>query len=60
MYALLQNTFALAAIALVLSRVVILLAQLQSEDYQTRTVVQPCKQGSRGYRFMNMVVVRTL
>lgn len=57
-YALFQNTFALAAIVLILTRVVILLAQLQNEDFQTRTLIQPCRQDLIGNRFINMIVVR--
>ncbi|KAF8596634.1 hypothetical protein BDV93DRAFT_570893 [Ceratobasidium sp. AG-I] len=47
-YALFQNAFALAAIILLLMRVVILLTQLQNEDFQTRTVVQPCTETYTG------------
>ncbi|KAF8601913.1 hypothetical protein BDV93DRAFT_225346 [Ceratobasidium sp. AG-I] len=42
LYAFFQNIVALAAIVLILTRVIILLTQLQNEDFQTRTGVQEC------------------
>ncbi|KAG8709776.1 hypothetical protein FRC08_018068 [Ceratobasidium sp. 394] len=44
-YALVQNTFALAAVALVIVRIVILLSQLQNEDFLTRTQIRRCDDG---------------
>ncbi|KAG8705097.1 hypothetical protein FRC08_001845 [Ceratobasidium sp. 394] len=46
-YALVQNTFAVAAVALVIVRIVILLSQLQNEDFLTRTQVRGCNNGEK-------------
>ncbi|KAF8601922.1 hypothetical protein BDV93DRAFT_607862, partial [Ceratobasidium sp. AG-I] len=51
-YAFFQNILALAAIILILTRVIILLAQVQNEDFQTRTRVGECS--SQGQRWFNV------
>ncbi|KAG8760890.1 hypothetical protein FRC12_009489 [Ceratobasidium sp. 428] len=42
LYALFRNAFALAAVALIIVRIVFLLSQLQNEDFLTRTLVRSC------------------
>jgi hypothetical protein len=58
-YSLFQNIVALAAVALVIIRVIILLTQLQNEDFSTRTVVKPCEMVTPSYG-RTMLVVSSL
>ena len=58
LYAFFQNFVALSAVVLILTRVIILLTQLQNEDFQTRTKVQECSSPSLGWSNISLLVVR--
>ncbi|KAF8596631.1 hypothetical protein BDV93DRAFT_51834 [Ceratobasidium sp. AG-I] len=48
LYALCQHILALAAIALILTRIVVLMTQLENEEFQTRSGFQKCSQAKLG------------